>query len=134
MTLNQLSYFYQAAVLLDDHHGQALHRFIGGKAALAPQALPAAADAALVGRSGIHHLALLISAIGTLHCHSPFCTAPTGSGGTGYCLVTYCTTLRQEVVVLFIPGAAFSARQSVPFCVVCPSTAVMHLISLCIFH
>ena len=36
--------------------------------------------------------------------------------------------------MLFIPGAAFSARQSVPFCMVCRSTAVMHLISLCIFH
>ena len=55
-------------VLLDDHHGQALHRLVGGEALFAGQALPAAADAAaLIGMAGIHHLAFLISEIGTSH-------------------------------------------------------------------
>ena len=57
-----------AAILLDDHHGQAFYRFIGGKALLALQALTAAADAAaFVSGAGIHDLALFITTIGTSH-------------------------------------------------------------------
>ena len=57
-----------AAVLFDDHQGQALHRLIGGKALVAGQALPPAADAGpLVRRPGIHHLALQMGTIGTFH-------------------------------------------------------------------
>ena len=61
-----------AAVLFDDDHRQALHRFIGGEALGAREALAPAADAAaLFGRAGINDLALFVSAIGAFHRAEP---------------------------------------------------------------
>ena len=64
-----------AAVLFDDDHRQALHRFIGGEALGAGKALSPAADAAaLFGRAGINDLALFVSAIGAFHRAVPLFT------------------------------------------------------------
>ena len=62
-----------AAVLLDDHHGQRLHDLEGGKTLVTLQALPAAADAgAVLGRPGVHDLAVDVTAKGTFHAvHTP---------------------------------------------------------------
>ena len=61
-----------AAVLLDDDHRQALHRFIGGEALFARQALAAAADAAaLLRRAGVDDLAFLVTAVGAFHGLAP---------------------------------------------------------------
>ena len=70
------------SVLLDHHHRQHLHHFIGGEPALTAQAFPPAADGEIViGMAGIHHLAFLVSAEGTFHGFIPsnsvvFCDPP----------------------------------------------------------
>ena len=56
-----------AAVLLDDDHRQALHRFIGGEALFARQA----DAAALLRRAGVDDLAFLVTAVGAFHGLAP---------------------------------------------------------------
>jgi hypothetical protein len=56
------------AIPFDNDNGQTFHDLVGGKSALAFQALTAAADAqAVFGVAGIHNFAVLIAAKRTFH-------------------------------------------------------------------
>ena len=56
------------AVLLHDHHGQALYHLIGGEPPLTGQTFPATANAqTVVTATGVDDFAVLVAAKGTFH-------------------------------------------------------------------